>query len=209
MTRFFKKNPDFDATDSSLEDSSPQNDDEFLIEEGWHRRSLRDPEIFGYFFDKYYDRIFGFLYNMTRSRDMADELTQATFVTAFEKRSGFVFREVPIGAWLFQIARSKAIKTDLQRERQVPLEFLKAGDGTLVEFRPGPDHRLLSKEEQSRLFQGLDLLDPDCRSWLVLHYFEGLTTPQLARIAGVKEGTMKSRLSRCLERLRDHLKGLQ
>ena len=239
MTDFFEQDPDFDGTDRPDPDCSqrdldstrpsetddpqepaeiphptlypePELEDELSIEKGWHRNSLKDPEVFGLFYDKYYDRIFKLLFNMMRHRQDAETLTQAAFTTAFERRGEFEFRGTTMGAWIYRIARNAAIKELKSRKKwpRVPLEHEGAADNVLIPLRERPDHLLQDRQQRENLARAMDGLDPDCYSWLQMRYVTGLTTPQLAVIAGVKTGTMKSRLNRCREKLRDLLDAL-
>lgn len=189
----------------------PELEDELGIEKGWHRRSLKDPEVFDLFCHKYYDRIFKYLFNMMRNRHDAEELTQATFTIAFEQRTNFVFRNVTIGAWYYRIARNLATKELKERKKlpRVPLEHVGAAASLLVPLISRPDHRAISRQERHNLALAMDALDPDCYSWLQLHFVTGLSTPQVAAIAGVRTGTMKSRLSRCVAKLQDRFLALE
>ena len=53
--------------------------------------------------------------------------------------------------------------------------------------------------------QALELLSADHRETLVLRYYNELTVPEIARALGCRQGTVKSRLSRSLSRLREVL----
>lgn len=185
--------------------SQEDGDHEFIVESFWHRRSLSDPEAFAYFVDKYHERVHRFLLFMLRDRGVAEEVTQDTFLKAFEIRRRFVFQGKTIESWIFQIARRKGVKAGKMQRRHVPLQPEDLDEERLIEFRPDPERRLLGEEERRELLRALDELDPDCRSWLALHYVVGLPTPRVAAIAGVTTGTMKSRLSRCRAKLRERL----
>lgn len=185
--------------------SEEDGDDEFIVESFWHRRSLSDPEAFTYFIDKYYERVHRFLLVMLRDRGEAEHVTQDTFLNAFEYRRRFVFRRQTIESWIFQIARRNGFKAGKKLSRHVRLQPEDLDEERLIEFRPDPERRLLGEEERRELLRALDELDPDCKSWLALHYVVGLPTPRVAAIAGVTTGTMKSRLSRCRAKLKERL----
>jgi len=217
MSDFDDRDPKNHATDDEFAAFPPQEgelesppseadgDDEFTVESFWHRRSLSDPEAFTYFIDKYYERVHRFLLVMLRDRGEAEQATQETFLKAFETRRRFVFRRQTIESWIFQIARRNGFKAGKSLRRHVPLEPEGLDEERLIEFRPNPERRLLGEEERRELLKALNDLDPDCRSWLALHYVVGLPTPRVAAIAGVTTGAMKSRLSRCRAKLKERL----
>ncbi len=97
------------------------------------------------------------------------------------------------GAWLMRVLVNgcKSRLRSSWRRRTVPLwEELPA---------PGPEER----QELEELFA----LPPKDRMVIHLHYYEGCTTAQIAKITGQAEGTVRSRLSRARGRLRSLLEG--
>jgi len=178
---------------------------EIEIERRWLLLSRVDPEQFARFYDKYYERIYSFLLNRTRDPGLAGELCQATFIQAFDKRWSFRFRRVTFGAWLYRIAANLANMEDRRRKARnaAPPDI---DIDQLVDTAVLQDEELLAGLDNKALARCLEEIGPECRSWITLHYLEGLTTPQVAVIAGVPEGTMKARLSRCLTKMRGRLK---
>jgi RNA polymerase sigma-70 factor (sigma-E family) len=61
-------------------------------------------------------------------------------------------------------------------------------------------------EERQQLLSAMRTLPPKMRAVLVLRYFEDLTEPDIAAVMGCSVGTVKSQISRGLQRLRDHLR---
>jgi RNA polymerase sigma-70 factor (ECF subfamily) len=65
---------------------------------------------------------------------------------------------------------------------------------------------MVRHEEYQYLRQALGMLPSNQKEAVVLHYYSGLTVPEIAVVMGQREGTIKSRLSRALDRLGDILR---
>jgi RNA polymerase sigma-70 factor (ECF subfamily) len=188
-----------------MSEKSNNSSSELDIERRWLLHSQVDPEQYVRFYDKYYDLIYGFLLNRTRNPDFAEDLCQATFIQAFEKRWSFRFQRVTFGAWLYRIASNLANQEDRRRKVRNPVP-LDHNDSCLVDSVALQDEKLLAQIDNDDLVRCLTEIDPECRTWITLHYIEGLTTPEVAAIAGVPQGTMKARLSRCLNKMRARMR---
>lgn len=180
-------------------------EDEFEEERRWIDRVRANPENFWFFYDKYFDRVYGFLLKRTRDVHVAQDLTSATFTKALDKFWQYQWRGKPFIVWLLRIATNEANQYDKYKKRR-PTDYLEDVDRTGERFADSgdtPDQQLDKAIEDEELIRAIESLDPKCRTWLTLHYMDGLSTPQVARVVGVKNGTMKARLSRCLDKLRD------
>jgi RNA polymerase sigma-70 factor, ECF subfamily len=178
--------------------------EDFEEERSWIERIRSNPDDFWYLYDKYYDPIYGFLLRRTRNVDIAQDLTSDTFAKALDKFWQYSWQGRPFVAWLLRIAANEANQFDRKAKRR-PTDSLDDVDSLgerIAATDDSPEQKAMSNIENEALQAGLDKLDPACRTWLTLHYMEQLTAPQIASIEGVKEGTMKARISRCLSKLR-------
>jgi RNA polymerase sigma factor (sigma-70 family) len=129
-----------------------------------------------------------------------EEVGQEVFVCAWQ---GLGKLEDPdrFGAWLRGIARNRAreaLRSKAQR-REVVGEVLAA----LADPAPDPGERLDGERQEAALWAALEGLDEDHREVLVLYYREGQSVEQVARQLELPEPTVRKRLSRARERLRD------
>lgn len=116
----------------------------------------------------------------------AEDQTQETFLRYLEKRPVFQSREHE-RAWLLTVTRNGCISRLRSKQRQnLPLKI----DIPV----PGPEER----EEVEELFA----LPPEDREVLHLYYYEGYSTREIAKMTGVREGTVRSRLSRARGKLK-------
>jgi RNA polymerase sigma-70 factor (ECF subfamily) len=74
--------------------------------------------------------------------------------------------------------------------------------GRLLDVRSGPGERLLREELRARVRAALERLAEPDRQVLALRYLEQLSHAEIAAVLGIKEGAVKARHVRALERLR-------
>ena len=84
----------------------------------------------------------------------------------------------------------------------VPLEYAPEIADDYDDIETG----MIRSEEHQHLRRALEMLPSEQREVVVLRYFSGLTVPEVAKIMGKREGTIKSRLSRALNRLGEILR---
>jgi RNA polymerase sigma-70 factor (ECF subfamily) len=133
--------------------------------------------------------------SLTHDRDRAENLVQQTSLNALIGRESFR-PGTNFGGWIFRIQRNEFI-TQLRRERRT-MDTVDA-ESVLV-TPPAQENRLIMREFMAAFRQ----LSSGSRQALILSKFQGHTYEQIARRAGIAEGTVKSRIWRgraALERL--------
>lgn len=163
-----------------------------------------DPAAERALYEAHVERIFRLAYRMTGDSGLAEDLTQDTFLRAFDRLGAFR-RESSFGTWLHAIAVS-VILNGLRKVRKLRARETSL-DGSAVEWLPGG--RQPDTELKLTLDRTIDALDPDQRMVLVMHDMEGYKHHEIAEIMGVPVGTTKARLSRARSRLRDSLRELR
>ena len=146
----------------------------------------------------HYQAVYRFLLHMIRDVHRAEDLTQETFATAWERVMTFEGRST-LATWLHRIAYTKFI--DLQRsERRGAALLERASNPALAPV--DPMETAMAVDEARYLYQALDELDPDDRTLLVLHYLQGLSYGEMALVLEKPSGTVKWRTSEALNCLR-------
>lgn len=172
------------------------------------RRS--DPQALGAIVEAYSPRVYGLLYRLTRSRDVADDLVQETFLRMVRT----IIRYEDTGrfeAWLFRIAANLARDHARRGRRRGPVASLDGqleadvAEELLSVTAPEPLEPAVGGEETRRLERGLEKLAPQDREVLLLRHFSELPFREIAEILGVPLGTALARAHRALERLRTEL----
>jgi RNA polymerase sigma-70 factor (ECF subfamily) len=151
-----------------------------------------DAPAFGRLVERLRAPLIGYLIGLTGGRDDAEELAQETFLKAWTRLDG-LHEPAAVGAWLYRIARNLAM-SKVRRPRTVPL----AAD--VAQGEPGEDPRLLS------LLAAVARLGESHREVIARKHFAGQSGQAIAQQLGVAEGTVRSRLSRAYEELRELLR---
>ena len=171
----------------------------------------RDPELLDRLIQQYHYRLLRYLCMLVGHRETAEDLFHETWVRVLEK--GHQYRaQWKFESWLFSVARNLTI--DFLRRRQP--QSLEA----LLEETPGAPPRelaatnaptsfeaLAQSEEAARLAAVVAALPPAYREVLVLRFQEGLALEEIAGIVSAPLSTVKSRLYRGLEALRERWVG--
>jgi RNA polymerase sigma-70 factor (ECF subfamily) len=164
-----------------------------------------DVEAFRHIFDRYARPILSFLYDMMGQRELAEDLTQETFVRAY--RSMRSLREPSkLSTWLFGIARNTArelIRRRMREGQMVDLEdqqVEKMDDGK----RP-PDAELLNRELNGVIRRALSRLDEDKRMVFTLKILHEQTYEEISEITGFSIPKLKTDLHRARAEMRRHI----
>jgi RNA polymerase sigma-70 factor, ECF subfamily len=134
----------------------------------------------------------------------AEDAAQEGFVKAHRAlgrfRSGAPFRP-----WLLQIVANEARNRRRSAGRRAALALRAAAEGSSGGAAPSPEGSLLAGEERERLLAAVNALGEGERLVIGCRYFLELSEEETAAALGVRPGTVKSRTSRALARLREQL----
>ena len=133
----------------------------------------------------------------------AEEAAQDAFVKAY--RALWRFRPgSPFKPWLLRIVANEARNRRRSAGRRTALA-LRATQEPSGEAAPSPEAVLLDVERREMLLAALNRLPDNDREALACRYFLDLSEAETAAALGLRAGTVKSRLSRALARLRTSL----
>lgn len=168
-----------------------------------------DRQAFTRLVRRYQDRVFRFILRMHGGRDEAMDLTQETFMKAYQALPSWR-PEARFGTWLFQIARNATF--DVLRRRQrvefVSIETSLPGGEVLDprDHAPLPEEELAGRQRVALLERCLDALPAEQREILLLRELEGMSYADIATTLNIQEGTVKSRLARARSAILAHYK---
>jgi RNA polymerase sigma-70 factor (ECF subfamily) len=163
-------------------------------DEEWVRRTLTgDRSAYSALVRRHQRGLYRYLVPMVGSPDDALDLTQESFVRAWQ-----ALREWSPSAqfrtWLFRIGRNAAL--DLLRRRGT-VEFVPLDDAfDAAHGGSGPEQQAQATQEMRRLQAGLSRLTPEHREILLLRGMENMTYEEIGHVLSLSEGTVKSRLAR-------------
>lgn len=162
------------------------------------RVAAGDLRAFETLYRSYHPRLSGFLLNMTRRPQIAEEVLNDTLFVVWNRPESFSGRS-KLSTWIFGIAYRKALKA-LRRQDQ-PLE------DEQLESRPGfeipADEQMERSEASLMLSKAINELSPDHRAVVDLCYFGELGYREIAEIVDCPVDTVKTRMFHA----RRHLKG--
>jgi RNA polymerase sigma-70 factor (ECF subfamily) len=171
-----------------------------------------DREAFRELVERYQRKVVSVALGMVHNRDNALEITQETFVKAFENLGSFK-GESSFYTWLYRIVVNRAI--DFQRrERRHPTVALddhspsgEEYEGTLKEERLGdPYQQAQAREIGDRVTEAINELTPDHKAVILLREVEGLSYDEISRVMQCSKGTVMSRLHYARKKLQKKLK---
>jgi RNA polymerase sigma-70 factor (ECF subfamily) len=170
-----------------------------------------DPSAFGQVFDVWYKPVFGYIMRRTGDYDLSKDIAAETFLKAFLKINNFQWRGISLSAWLYRIAtnelnqyyrsskyKPQSLQQLLENPQMERLLHYEAADEREIlenEFKAHNDYNLI----RTNLLK----LDIKYQEVIALRYFEQKTNSEIGVILNKNEGTVKSLLSRGLEKLRN------
>ena len=160
--------------------------------------------------------IYGLLFRLTENSEEARDLTQETFLRAFQNIGRFR-GEADLRTWIYRIAINQARNRWRwwRRRRRDATVSLDATQGqsnqtliaTLAESSENPEQQTLAHEREVALRSALQKVGRAYRETVILRDIEGFSYEEIASTLGINVGTVKSRLARGRQELRQRLEG--
>jgi len=155
---------------------------------------------------------FSFSMKVCGHREDAEDTAQETLIRMVPELSHFDSPQA-LAVWLYKVARSRCLmsrrrskfagKQDLSLDQLLPDRS--ALEALTTSRQSGPEQQLLREENREELQRAVLKIPPDYRMVLVLHDMEELSTDEVARITGLRSGTVRVRLHRARVFLRNQL----
>ncbi|MGE8206628.1 RNA polymerase sigma factor [Heyndrickxia sp. NPDC080065] len=143
----------------------------------------------------YKNPLYCFIYRYTNNEQLSIDIVQDTFEKLHKKKHQYNPEKGSFKTYLFQIAYNTMI-TKINRQNR-----LKA----LLPFLAQPISQPISSEEKLTVRAALQALPENLRAVVILMYYHDLTQKDIAEVLNIPLGTVKSRLSRALKRLKEDL----
>jgi RNA polymerase sigma-70 factor (ECF subfamily) len=176
------------------------------------RARAGEPDAFEALYRSHQAGIYTFLRSQVGEPELAADLTQDTFVRAWQSlprlRKAGAFR-----GWLHRIAANLVrdeVKSGRARLEMIASEIAPEGGPApepAARSEDGPLATLVAKELRTHLWSALATLSPEQRGAVIMHHVEGMSMQEIADAMGVRPGTVMSRLARAREALRKELAG--
>jgi RNA polymerase sigma-70 factor (ECF subfamily) len=181
--------------------------DEILV----HRAQRGDMDAFDTLIQRYMERVYAIVYNMTSNHEDANDLAQETFIKAYHALNSFK-GDASFYTWIYRIAVNKTINFLKQRKnRQMmslnDLDVQAEHDPDLVALVSDktPRREVNLAELQEKLNEAMLKLSDSHRLVVTLHDIQGLPHEEIAKIMDCNVGTVRSRLFYARQQLQSYL----
>src|ERR1051325_1893984 len=173
-----------------------------------------DQDAFAELVSRYRNQITSYIYRMTNDYDGAVGLAQETFMRVYRAANRYQTTHA-FSTYIYRIATNLAISELRKRKRRRLVSLtglLSSGDGEEArDFdapyeRPLPDENLVDTEQRRVVKKAISTLPEKYRAPLVLRDVEGKSYDEIAAILQTSEGTVKSRINRARNFLRDKMR---
>ncbi len=152
-----------------------------------------DAQALAALWDEFTPKLFGYLINTTKDRELSEDLLQQTWLKAINALSKFESRGVTISAWLFTIAHNECRQHWRKAKWEVP-------------FAPAEHDRAAADEMTSQnildVEKILNLLSEDDREILRLKYIADMPANEIAKVLNINFVTVRVRIHRAIAKAR-------
>jgi RNA polymerase sigma-70 factor (ECF subfamily) len=177
--------------------AGPERSPELPFEETWliQQGQKGDRTALATLVARYWDRLYRWLYHLSRDQHLAEDLAQETFLKAFSSLKRFQ-AGTNFAAWLFRIAHNNFANQYRARSRtREPLsEEIPAN-------RAGPVEEAASREAMQQVASAIQRLPEEFRSALLLRVEEGLSFREIAEVLDLTEETARWRVFKARQKL--------
>jgi RNA polymerase sigma factor (sigma-70 family) len=194
------------ATSRSMEDLHLLEDDELVS-----RTQAGDTQAFDVLWHKYSPRIYSLVYNMTSNHEDSNDLLLEVFAKAFRAISGFKGKS-SFYTWIHAIAVNMTINFVKKRGRryQMSLDDFDSNihnDKEFIELTASntPIREVDLSELQQRLNEAMMKLSVEHRAVVTMFDIQGMPHAEIAKVLGVPEATVRSRLFYAHRQLQNYL----
>ncbi len=148
--------------------------------------------------DQYYEQIYLFMRRLGHDRQASEDLTQESFFNAWH-HIGQLKDGKALNGWIYRIA-SNVSRLHWRKHKHKEVMGI---EGLQVQQSDKSEHEKIEYNEQlEQLKDAVERLPMKLRETIILHYMQQLTIAEAAEVAGLNQGTFKSRLNRALKTLR-------
>jgi RNA polymerase sigma-70 factor, ECF subfamily len=182
-----------------------------LNEEKLLKEIENDSRKFGEFYEAYYKKIFAYIFRRTGDYDAAKDIAAETFLKAYTGIAKFKWRNISILYWLYRIATNELNKYfNYRKYTPESLSRIQEEYGfDITDYSNAETEKIMLDDELEmhrdylRINDLIRKLDIKYQDVISLRFFEKKSIKEIAIILDKKEGTIKSLLSRGVDKLKE------
>ena len=161
------------------------------------RLANQDQAAIRLLFERHHMKVFRFILRLVRNEAIAEELTNEVFMEVWRHAKSYAGRAAPM-TWILSIAYHRA-SSSLRRKREEWLDNDMANE--MTDDAPDPEVTLLTSDTSMALRNCIEALPAGQRMIVDLVYYQELSVSDVSEVAGIPEGTVKTRLFNARKRL--------
>ena len=166
------------------------------------RATAGDERAYGKLVGMYQARLFNFVRSMVRNEEIAEDITQESFVKAF-----FSLKKLQnpgsFKSWLFRIANNNTL--DYLRKKKIQTVDVDESVRESYVDTASPEKGAISSSRSQHIREALDKLKPDQRNILVMCDLQGFSYQEIAESLNIPFGTVQSRIFYARKKLKEFL----
>lgn len=164
-----------------------------------------DRSAFASIVEKYKKQIYSVIYSMTRNHADADDLSQDSFVKAYENLHRFNLG-TNFRSWLYRIAVNLCID-HLRHKKKFPEDCIDDQPERTSDQNLNPHNNVESSELMENIMMAVNSLPADQRTVVILREMQGLELEEIAEAMKCSESTVRWRLHYARKKLQKKLQG--
>jgi RNA polymerase sigma-70 factor (ECF subfamily) len=158
----------------------------------------QDPEQFRGLYNRYYERIFLYVWQRIDDKDVAHDVTSQVFLKAMQNLYKYEFKGVPFASWLYRIAKSEVYTVLRKQQTQRTVNIDSVGMGDMVQEMEEDQYA----EWMPVLSAAVADLEEDDLQMIEMRFFEKRPFKEIADILEMTENNAKVKTYRILEKLK-------
>lgn len=177
-----------------------------------HKAKNGDIYAFEDLISKYEKKVYNTVLRIIRDKEAAKDISQEVFIKVYKSLKNFNEKS-KFSTWLYRIAVNTSIdelRKNKNRYNNISLDNPDPEhDNTRqVEFeisgsKDTPEEKLIKKEKIKELYKAINMLQEDQMILILLRDIQGLSYDEISDVTGIKIGTVKSKLNRARNALKE------
>ena len=163
-----------------------------------------DEHFFNLIFEKYRNQLFAYLYKVTKSKELSEEIVLDVFLKLWHGREAIT--EIQnFEAFLYKVAHNKAIDFFRAAKRSQALQQALWEAITEAPAADNADNRLIFKNTDALIKEAINQLSPQRKKVFELRHYEDLSYAEIAATLNLSSNTVRNHLAASLQFIRDYL----
>ncbi len=159
-----------------------------------------DADAFGQLYDKYFEKIYRFIYYKISHQETTEDLVSLTFTKALENLDKFRTNKGSFSSWLYKIARNTVI--DYYRTKREVKNIDYVYD---IHSQQNIEEDMTKDQQLQNIREKLDALKPEQREIVIMRIWDELSYKEISQIINKSEASCKMTFSRAIKTIKASL----